>query len=153
VRRFNGILEVLKMMRINRRTDYAIRVMLALARQADDTRLPTNTIQEMMLIPRAFLLRIIAELSKAELIETFPGPKGGVQLARRAENINLRDVWEAIEGPFLISDCLEKPEDCPLNPNCPVNAHWAYLQKIFLDELEATNLKYLAAEEISTVAI
>jgi Rrf2 family protein len=141
------------MMRINRRTDYAIRVMLALARQPEGARLPTNVIQELMLVPRAFLLRIIADLSKADLIDTFPGPKGGVQLARLAEEINLLDIWEAIEGTFLISDCLENPEDCPLNPSCPVNARWARLQKIFMTELESISLKSLAAEAFPHYAI
>lgn len=134
------------MMKINRRIDYAIRVMLALAKEQEGSRLPTKTIQRDMLVPRAFLLRIIADLSKANLIITYPGPKGGVQLARNAEDINVRQVWEAIEGPLLISDCLEQPKDCPLNAGCPVNARWAKLQGLFMDELESANMKSLAME-------
>jgi Rrf2 family protein len=140
------------MMRINRRTDYAVRVMLALARQKE-IRLSTNTIQEQMLIPRAFLLRIIADLSKAGLIETYPGPKGGVQLARQPEDINLKDVWEAIEGPLLISECLENPQDCPLNPQCPVNSRWGRIQKMFVEELEAATMSSMAAEGAAIVEL
>lgn len=141
------------MMRINRRTDYAIRVMIALARQPAGSRLATHEIQEMTMIPRAFLLRIISDLSKADLIDTYPGPKGGVQLARIAEKINLLDIWEAIEGAFLISECLERPEDCSLSPTCPVNARWARLQNIFITELESTSIKILAAEVYAASAI
>jgi len=136
------------MMRINRRTDYAIRVILALAKQPDGKRLPTHQIQESMLVPHAFLLRIIADLSRAELITTFPGPKGGVQLSRNAKDINLKDIWEAIEGPLLISDCIENPQDCPLNEECPVTRRWAKLQALILNELETTNLKHLADEAL-----
>jgi len=134
------------MMRINRRTDYAIRVMLALAKQPTGTRLPTHKIQELMLVPRSFLLRIIADLAKAGLIYTFAGPKGGVQLSRDPAAINLDHIWEAIESPLLISKCLEAPEDCPLNDGCPVNDHWAKIQRMILQELESTSLQGLAAE-------
>ncbi len=64
------------MMRINRRTDYAVRIMLALAEHPFGERLSTKLIREEMLVPRAFLERIIAELSKAKLILTFPGQMG-----------------------------------------------------------------------------
>ena len=134
------------MMRINRRTDYAIRVLLALAKQPPGTRLSTQFVQENMLIPRAFLLRIIADLSKAKLIETYPGPRGGLQLACDPAKINLRIIWEALEGPLLISDCVALPQECPLNEGCPVNAHWAHLQHLIINELEETSLDKLVAE-------
>ena len=37
------------MIRINRKTDYAIRVLLALAKQGDEAMLPTSQIQQEML--------------------------------------------------------------------------------------------------------
>ena len=132
------------MFRVNRRTDYAIRVMLALAKQPYGWRMSTKEIQEAMLIPRPFLQRIIADLSKAELILTYPGPHGGLQLSRESDDINLRHIWEAIEGPLVISDCLEAPEDCPLNEGCPVNAQWQSMQSMLVSELEEKTLNHLA---------
>ncbi len=134
------------MMRINRRTDYAIRVLLALAKNPFGNRISTQQIQETMLIPKAFLLRIIADLSRARLIQTFPGPKGGIQLSRDPESISLKMVWEALEGPLVISDCVKSPEDCPLNPHCPVNSRWSRIQKNAIHELETTYLSTLAFE-------
>lgn len=134
------------MMKINRRIDYAIRVMLALAKESSGVRLPASHIQKSMLIPKAFLLRIVADLSKANLINTYPGPKGGIQLSRIASEINMRHVWEAVEGPILISDCIEYPEECPLSEGCPVNSRWAELQTIFINQLEATTMEGLAVE-------
>ena len=112
------------MFRINRRTDYAIRVMVCLAKRPAGARLPTPAIQDEMLIPRAFLQRIIADLSRAELVRTFPGPSGGLELARPSGEINLRHIWEAVEGPLLVSDCLESPGVCPLDSGCPVHFRW-----------------------------
>lgn len=134
------------MFRINRRTDYAVRVMLCLAKRPYGTRLSTQIIQDEMLTPRAFLQRIIADLSKVDLLCTYPGPNGGVQLARPATEVNLRHIWEAIEGPLLISECLEAPQDCPLNAGCPVRPRWGRLQTVIAQELESISLDQLAAE-------
>ena len=133
-------------MRINRRTDYAIRVMLALAEHPYGERLSTKSIREEMLVPRAFLERIIAELSRAKLIVTFPGPNGGIQLSEKPETINLLQIWEAIEGALMISDCLQSPEECPLHEDCPVHGCWGKLQKVIQRELEAITISQLSIE-------
>ena len=78
------------MIRINRQTDYAIRVILALAKRGDEAMLPTSQIQKEMLIPKALSLRVVADLAKGGFIVTYPGRDGGVKLARPAAEINLR---------------------------------------------------------------
>jgi len=91
------------MIRINRQTDYAIRVVLALAKHTERQRISTTEVQREMLIPAAFLPRIVAELGRGGFILTFPGRDGGLELARPAEQINLRQVVEYFEDqyPFL----------------------------------------------------
>lgn len=134
------------MFRINKRTDYAVRVCLALAKRPSGTRLSTQVIQDEMLVPRPFLQRIIADLAKAGLLQTYPGPSGGIELARPAETINLRHIWEAIEGPILISECLKAPQTCPLDQGCPVHRRWGRLQILMARELENADLGQLARE-------
>jgi Rrf2 family iron-sulfur cluster assembly transcriptional regulator len=102
-----------------------------------------------MLLPRAFLQRIIADLSKKGLIHTYPGPNGGLQLARASQLISLRDIYEAIEGPLIISDCLQSRGECPLDATCPVHPRWGRLQAMIISELQAINLEQLAAEGIA----
>jgi Rrf2 family protein len=131
---------------INRRTDYAVRVMLCLAKRPSGTRLATRTIQEEMQVPRPFLQRIVADLAKAGLLCTHAGPGGGLELAYPAERVNLRHIWEAIEGPLLISDCLTGPGECPLDSGCPVRPRWGRLQAMIVHEKEATTLDQLALE-------
>ena len=141
------------MMRINRRTDYAVRVILALAKQPVCTRMSSQMIQQEMSIPRPFLNRIIADLSRSGLIVTYPGPNGGLELARAAEAINLRQIWEAIEGPLLISDCLAAPGECPLSGGCPVRCRWARLQNLMLAELESITAGELAEDAVTMMAL
>ena len=143
------------MLKINRRTDYAIRVMVCLSKRPPGSRVPTQEIQKEMLVPRAFLQRIVADLAKKKLLHTFPGPNGGLQLSRPIESTTLREVYEAIEGPLLISDCLSGPKECPLESGCPVHPRWRHLQEILVHELESITLSQLAldAERILAQAV
>jgi len=140
------------MFRINRKIDYSIRVMLCLAKRPIGSRIPTNTVQEEMLIPRPFLQRLIANLSNANLLLTYPGPNGGIELARSPLNINLRQIWEATEGPFTISECVKSLGECPLDPSCPMRNHWIQLQDIIANELENITLEILAREANSIIS-
>ena len=134
------------MFRVNRQTDYAIRVLLMLAQQPEGTRLSTAEIGREMLIPTAFLPRIVAQLAQANLLVTFPGREGGLQLPRPAAQITLKDVVELIEGPLLLSECMTGEEACPFEGDCRVRCRWTNLQARILDELSSTTFADLARE-------
>lgn len=138
------------MLKINRQTDYAVRVVLALAKRGGGARLSTADIQQEMLIPKAFMTRIVAQLSHAGLIATFPGREGGISLPRAASKITLRDVVEAFEGPILLSACLEVKgeDDCPFQSVCPVRPKWGRVQMAMMREMAAITFEDLAKESL-----
>ncbi len=139
------------MLRINRQTDYAVRVVLALAKQAEGTRLSTAAIQREMLIPPALMMRIVAQLAKAKLLKTFPGRDGGLTLPRPAAQISLKDVVEAFEGPILLSQCLQVTgeDDCPFQISCPVRTKWSRLQVAMMREMASISFEDLAQEALA----
>ena len=116
------------MIRINRKTDYAIRVLLALVKQGENALLPTSQIQQQMLIPKLLSSRVVAELAQGEFVVTFSGRDGGVKIARQASEINLRQVVEHFENNFSVSDCIRGDKSYPFEQNCPVSRKWAHLQ-------------------------
>jgi len=134
------------MFRVNRQTDYAIRVILALAKQPEGTRLSTGQIGQEMLIPKTFLPRIVARLAQNGLIKTFPGRDGGLMLSRTATAINLLDVMDAFEGAMLLSECMLGEQACPFEDNCPVRKRWTRLQNVIANELAQTSFYDLAQE-------
>jgi len=136
------------MLKINRQTDYAVRVILALAKHGEETRLSTAEIQREMLIPPALMLRIVALLGREGLVNTFSGREGGLTLARPASQISLRDVVEALEGPILLSVCLQvkNEDDCPFISNCPVRSKWGRVQAAMLREMASITFDDLAEE-------
>src|SRR6266545_4873177 len=138
------------MLRINRQTDYAVRVVLALAKRGEGARLSSTQIQQEMLIPKAFMTRIVAQLSRDGLVNTFPGREGGLMLPRPASQITLRDVVEAFEGPILLSACLQVKgeDDCPFQSNCPVRPKWGRVQVAMMREMASITFEDLAKESL-----
>lgn len=136
------------MLQINRQTDYAVRVILALAKHPQGTRIATGEIQREMQIPRAFLARIVAQLANRGLVRTYTGREGGLELPQPAGSITLMDVVEIFEGSLLISECMDsrKENDCPFLGTCPICDRWKRVQAAMLKEMTAVTFKELAEE-------
>ena len=136
------------MLKINRQTDYAVRVILALAQRGEDTRMSSADIQKEMLIPKAFMARIVAQLSREGLVNAFPGRDGGVMLPRPASQITLMDVVEVFEGQILLSECMQVKceDDCPFQSNCPVRSKWGRVQVAMMREMASITFEDLAQE-------
>lgn len=121
-------------MELSRQTDYAVRAMVDLAGFPAGTRVSTLEIAKREDIPASLLPRIVAALSKAQLIETYRGKDGGIALARRADRISLMDVIQAIEGPLCLNRCTSQPSRCYRASFCRVHPVWMQAQT-YLDRL------------------
>jgi Rrf2 family protein len=139
------------MIRINRQTDYAVRVLLLLARQPEGTKLSTAFVRDEMLIPSAFIPRIVARLAAEGLVNTYPGRDGGITLSRPAAQISLLNVVEAFEGKLCLSDCFDGGStDCPFETSCPVRGRWGRVQAAMAREMSAMNFADMSRDEAVT---
>ena len=138
------------MLKINHQTDYAVRVVLALAKRGEGARLSSPDIQKEMLIPKSFMSRIVAQLSRGGLINTFAGRDGGLSLPCSPSQITLKDVVELFEGPVLLSECMQVKgeDDCPFHSNCPVRPKWGRVQIAMMREMASITFEDLAKEAL-----
>jgi Rrf2 family protein len=60
--------------------------------------LPTGRLAEYHGVPTAYLAKHLQAMSRAGLLESVQGPRGGYRLARPADQITMLDVVEAIDG-------------------------------------------------------
>ncbi len=134
------------MLKINRQTDYAVRIILALSKKPQGTRLPTSVIGREMLIPPALLQRIVAELASGGFIETQAGRDGGISLAHDPKQITMLQVVENFEGELYLSDCVIKPNECPFQRKCPVHCQWIRLKNLMRDEMSRITFQQLVEE-------
>src|ERR1700761_5364139 len=64
----------------------------------------------------SFVRRILAKLSKAELVKTATGKGGACWLARPARRISLLDIYRAVEAPKAFAIHQYPPEkQCPVS--------------------------------------
>ena len=140
------------MFRVNRQTDYAVRVVLALAKMPQGTRMTTAEIGQQMLIPPSLLQRIVAGLANGGFIKTQPGRDGGLTLAFQPDQITLLQIVEHFEGPLVISDCILKEGDCPFENKCPVSCQWWYLNDLLRNEMKRITFQQLVDDGIQIEA-
>jgi Rrf2 family protein len=86
-------------MRISERVDNAVRAMADLA-VADGRPTKAEAIAHRHDISLKYLLDILRDLKRGELVRSKRGPDGGFSLSRPANEITLADIFRAIDGPL-----------------------------------------------------
>jgi Rrf2 family transcriptional regulator, iron-sulfur cluster assembly transcription factor len=132
-------------MNITQEADYAIRALLILSEEGEETKLDAKTIAERGCIPLRFLLKLLRKLTQVELVKSYRGVNGGYALAKASKDINLRDIIEAVEGPIAINRCLIKDGVCNANRRefCTIHKGLQKVQMILSDELQKITLEEL----------
>ena len=102
-------------MRITLESDYALRIISALAKH--DGIVDAKTLSEETSVTLQFTLKILHKLVKCELVKSYKGIRGGYSLKLPPEEITLKNVIEHIDGPIAMIRCLENSETCSLQQN------------------------------------
>jgi Rrf2 family protein len=128
------------MLEITRQADYALRATTELARVPEGERVSTAIIATQQNIPLPFLAKIISQLVVRGILETVRGASGGVSLARPPDQINMREIIEAIDGPITLNRCTRDPSVCEQAAACPFCEIFVDAQVALTSRLESTTL-------------
>ena len=110
-------------MHVTRETDYAVRCVYYLSGKGDGIAM-IDEIAGQMRVPKSFLAKILQKLSKADIVRSYRGVKGGFRLARSPRAITLLDVIEAMQGPVYMNVCALDKRMCGLSRACAVHPVW-----------------------------
>lgn len=132
-------------MQITRQTEYGIKTLLELAQVPDGQLISAKTISERQEIPETFLHKTLQLLSRAGLVLTQRGVQGGVRLALPPDQITIKDVVTAIEGPLAINVCLSNGYQCENMETCQVRKILARAQAALAAELGRETLADIIA--------
>ena len=99
-------------MRITLESDYALRIISALARKSDI--IDAKSLSDEVSVTLRFTLKILHKLVSRDFVKYYKGVNGGYKLNAEPKDITLKDIIELIDGPIVISRCLESSEGCSM---------------------------------------
>jgi Rrf2 family protein len=126
---------------------YALRALVYLAWTGELTN--ADRISAEARIPRRLLARILADLSRAGLVESEQGRGGGSRLARPPSEITLREAVETVEGPFGVTRCIMQDRACGEGAPCALHEAWEEGQRAILEYLADQTLQDFIAQNPS----
>jgi len=129
------------MLELSRKSDYALRAVIYLARIAPDRYGRVSEIAKAKDIPQAFLAQILPILANRGVVKSQQGARGGYALARSADAISFLEVIESVEGPLRLNKCVEgQHDDCSLLESCEMLHIWSQAQSQMVDFLRGVNM-------------
>ena len=87
-------------MRVSRSTGYAILAVGYIAKNQDQKIILSQTISKEYDIPLEYLLKILQQMVRANILRSKRGPRGGFSMAQTAKKISLLQIIEAVDGPM-----------------------------------------------------
>jgi len=113
---------------LRRNTDYALRLMVSLAKRGRDASVSTRSLAQEEDVPYQLACKLMQQLHAGKLVESCMGSRGGFRLGREPGWISLLDVVEVVQGRLSLNRCLLNKTCCPRTASCPVRAKMGELQ-------------------------
>ena len=127
-------------MRLSLFTDNSLKVLMYVATHTEQ-RCTRNEIADYFDLSVEHLRKVIHQLNLLGYLNTYSGRNGGIELATRAENINLGKIIRNTEKQIAMFDC--EGQSCRLLPSCSLNNVLHQAQQAFFNELEKHSLASL----------
>jgi len=99
-------------MNVSEAASIALHSMTLISAQENGVPVSTKYIADTLKVSENHLSKVMQRLSRAGLVSSKRGPRGGATLAKKPGEISLMDIYEAIEGKFVASECLLKTRLC-----------------------------------------
>ncbi|TWT07709.1 Rrf2 family transcriptional regulator [Planococcus sp. CPCC 101016] len=92
-------------MKYSNATNYALHTMVYLIWLPKSSTIGVQELAEIQKLSPTYLSKILTKLTKAGLIESTPGAKGGYKISKSPNEISFLDVIIAIEGESNLFNC------------------------------------------------
>lgn len=136
-------------MRLSKTDIYAFKTLGYLGTQRVERFVGSEELSKATGVPHTYLVRILAALVGHNLVTSKKGQGGGYALPRPAEEIDLRDVIRAVDGPIAPLSCvsLNWPKACGKANRCLArSAVWLKVRDAVLQSLSQLSVADLAAD-------
>jgi len=134
--------------------EYALHCLVYLIDTPEDSPIGIKDLSFFQGVSDTYLSKIFSKLSKAGIVSSVPGVKGGFKLAKSPEEISFWDVIEAIEGSKPIFQCknikdngyLFREKGCTPSATCTINLVMLSAEEKMHEFLRSKTLSWLNKE-------
>jgi Rrf2 family protein len=145
VKRAKAKSERSSLMNVGRRVDYAVRALSFLAGQPNGTIVSRADIEKSQDVPSFYLSKIMKDLVAGGLVQSHIGSKGGFTLAKKAAAITIKDIYETVERPLVLMECLEQGASyCSFCSVCTQKSIWEEAQSVLANFLSGVTIADIA---------
>lgn len=95
-------------MKLTRKSEYALLMLLYLARQKEEDYVPLKKISKTLKIPVKYLEHLASSMCKGGFITSSKGNRGGYKLLKKAEEISVAEVIRFFDGALAPVDSVSK---------------------------------------------
>jgi Rrf2 family cysteine metabolism transcriptional repressor len=134
-------------MKLSTRTRYGTRALLELALRQGEGPVFLKDIARQQQISLSYLEHLVTPLISGGIIRSIKGPRGGITLVKKPEEINLMEVTRLLEGSLAPVECVDNPDICERSAECVTRDIWGEVKAAMNRVLEATTLQDLAERQ------
>ncbi|MFO7815737.1 MAG: Rrf2 family transcriptional regulator [Halanaerobiales bacterium] len=138
-------------MKVSTRGRYGLRAMIELSKNDNSGAIPLRIIAEKQKISEQYLEQLFVNLRNSGLVKSVRGANGGYLLKKSAEEITVREILVALEGPISIVDCVEDESLCDFSNKCATHELWIELRERIEDLLGGITLEDLKQRSLQLV--
>ena len=126
-------------MRLTTQTDFALRTLMYLT--ARSGRATIAQVAELFGISAHHVAKVVNLLARLGYVRSIRGIGGGIELARRPEEVRLGDFIEALEGNMHLLDCVETEQLCAIQSFCKLKGVLAEAERVQIEYLNSVTLR------------
>ncbi|MCK5293361.1 MAG: Rrf2 family transcriptional regulator [Arcobacteraceae bacterium] len=127
-------------MKLNRTSQYAIRIMTFIIQNKTDKLFNAKKISETLEIPYKYMTKIMTQLVGANIITSVRGRDGGYALTKEPSMIKIVDILEAVKEYLHEDICVLGTGACDVNKKCALHDRWTVPKQSIIDMFQNTTL-------------
>jgi Rrf2 family transcriptional regulator, nitric oxide-sensitive transcriptional repressor len=125
-------------MRLGLHTDYALRTLIYLAGRP--ARASVAEVAAFYAISKDHVAKVVQSLARHGYLRSIRGAGGGIELARRPEEVRIGQVIQEFEGNLHLLECVGVENVCVIQPGCKLRTVLAQAERLQIDFLNSVRL-------------
>jgi Rrf2 family protein len=126
---------------LTRNTDYALRALCYMSKHQNVV--SVDELVKKLGVPRPFMRKILQQLNKEKILESYRGQGGGFKLRKAPEKIYMLEIIRVFQGNAGLNGCFLKKDICPNKGRCVLRKKVRAIEDDVFKQLAAINIAVL----------